>query len=70
MKALALAAAVGVLSCTPAQRREAKTALELSICVQGVVLENVDQDIKDPFVAAQVAQSIADQCSSMLQKGP
>lgn len=52
--------------CTPRQRADVKTVLELSVCVQGVVLENIEKDIKDPFVAAAVAEQIADQCKNKL----
>lgn len=56
--------------CTPRQVAEVKTVLDLSICVQGVVLEHVDENLKDPFVAAAVAEQIAEQCKNKLVKDP
>jgi hypothetical protein len=49
-------------ACTPAQQVHARTALELSMCIQTLVLEHLDEDLKDPIEAAELAIEIAAKC--------
>jgi hypothetical protein len=55
--------ALCLLGCTPAQKVTARTALDVSICIQQRVLERIEDDLKDPTEAAELAIEIAQQCN-------
>lgn len=48
--------------CTDKQKVDARTALDISMCVQSVILEHVDEDLKDPVVASQLGLEIVNRC--------
>lgn len=60
---LCLLALASVAACTSAQKADARTALTVSQCINGVVLRHVNEDIKDPAVIATVAAEIATECN-------
>lgn len=62
MKRLVLLALLAA-GCSPAQRQDARTALDVSICVQQLVLEHLEEDLKDPLEAAELAIEIAAKCN-------
>ena len=60
--ALPLTLTVIFLSCSADQKRDARTALDVSMCVQAVILDHLDEDLKDPVTAAQLGPDITARC--------
>lgn len=56
------------LACTPAQRADAKTALEVNRCVTNISLRHLDagDDFADPLVLARIAAEHVDECGPLL----
>jgi hypothetical protein len=60
---------VGIdVACTPAQRQNARTALEVNQCVTAISLRHIDagDDLKDPLVLARIAAEMTDECGPLL----
>ena len=62
VKSLLCLALASCFACTPAQKADARTALTVSQCINGVVLRHLGDDLKDPVVVATVASEIASEC--------
>ncbi len=56
---ITLAALAG---CSADQKQDARTALDVSMCVQAVILEHLDEDLKNPVTAAQLGLDITARC--------
>ncbi len=56
------------VACTPAQRAEAKTALEVNRCVTTISLRHIDagDDFSDPLVLARISAEHVDECGPLL----
>lgn len=73
----AIAAAFGLfliligldIACTPAQRADAKTALEVNRCVTNISLRHIDagDNFADPLVLARIAAEHVDECGPLLK---
>ncbi len=51
-----------LVACTADQKQDARTALDVSMCVQSVILDHLDENLKDPVVAAQLGLDITARC--------
>ncbi len=51
-----------LVACTSDQKQDARTALDVSMCVQSVILAHLDENLKDPVVAAQLGLDITARC--------
>jgi hypothetical protein len=50
-------------ACTPAQKADARTALNVSSCINAVVLRHLEDDLKNPSALAVLASEIAIECN-------